>query len=111
MHTEDRERVKDPCLPTFRRHNNTLRLHLDALKNKPADPMRRVQWKCIEWSIITGGVLVACVAGTVISHGLAAPVFVLVPMAWNRAEKEIHAAEVEAGMMAKKNREAVELPE
>jgi hypothetical protein len=47
----------------------------------------------------------------VISHGLATPVFVLVLTAWKRAEKEIHAAEVEAGMMAKKNREAVELPE
>lgn len=111
MHTEDRERVKDPCPPTFRRHNNAVRLHLDTLKNKPADPMRRVKWKRIEWSIITGRALVACVTSTVISHGLATPVFVLVLTAWKRAEKEIHAAEVEAGMMAKKNREAVELPE
>jgi hypothetical protein len=111
MHTEDRERIKGPCPPTFRRHNNALRLHLDTLKNKPADPMRRVKWKRIEWSIITGGVLEACVTGTVVSHRLAAPVFVLVPMAWKRAEKEIHAAEVEASMIAKENREAVEQPE
>jgi len=53
---------------------------------------------------------VAGVTGTVISHGLATPVFVLVPMGMEEGG-EIHAVEVEAGMMAKKNREATELPE
>jgi hypothetical protein len=43
--------------------------------------------------MILSAVGTTCTVATVVSHGLAAPVFVLLAIAWERADKEIGAAE------------------
>ena len=40
MHTEDRERLRGSLPAERSRRHNVLHIHLDTLKNKPADPMR-----------------------------------------------------------------------
>jgi hypothetical protein len=64
--------------------------------------IKRIPWRKVVWIVVICGVLGGCVAGTVLTHGLGAPLFILFLAAVDRAEKDIDkhkpAAELEESM-------------
>jgi hypothetical protein len=51
--------------------------------------IKRIPWRKLVWVVVICGVLGGCVGVTVLTHGLAAPLFVLFIAVMDRAEKDI----------------------
>lgn len=60
-------------------------------------------WRGALWGIAISGVLGACIAGTVVTHGVAAPLFMLVGQTISLAKEDL-----KARVEAQKSRDSVE---
>lgn len=65
--------------------------------------MRRVPWRGVLWGIAISGVVGACIGGTVVTHGVAAPLFMLVGQTIALARKDLKARD-----KVQKSRDSVE---
>jgi hypothetical protein len=59
------------------------------VKTKFQKLIKCIPWRLVIWVVVVGGVLGGCIAGTVLTAGVGAPLLVLIPAVVEWAEKDI----------------------